>query len=309
MQALIIAALAALSLWGVAFAAVAPLAKGGAAPGLFYDRVLKVENAGGGKTALITPGLGATYDKFILQFGAGSGLTAADLTEIRILANDVEIFKDTGANLDLRQAYLGADTDAGEVTIDFTEPRARGGASEQYLASLPANLLKKLQIEVDIADAEGVGEDFTAITCAAEFRGRTQNPYILKRKRFLANCVTGENDLFLPAGVSGGLIKRVWLHDGDHLTATELRVGGFIAMKYRSTAELERIQARQIPALVPQAGMVVLDFIPDGNLNGMLNTAAGQGQQAPDVNLKLTLDADFQVKGYIDYIDPINRLK
>ena len=307
MQALIATLGLAIGAWAVVFALVAPLMPSHGVAGLFYDRIKSVKALGGGKTTIITPGLGATYDKFILKLG--SGLTAADLTEVRIMANDVEVFKDTGSFLDLRQLYKGHDTDVAEVTIDFTEARARGGAAEQYLASLPANLLKKLQIEVDIADAEGVGEDFTDIECHAEFRGPTQNPFILKRRRFLANCVTGENDIFLPAGVSGGLIKRIWLHDGDHLDAALLKVGGFIAQNYPATADLERVQARQVPALAPQAGMVVLDFIPDGNLSGMLDTTAPQGQQAPDVLLTLTLDADFQVKGFIDYIDPINRLK
>ena len=304
-QLLIIALLVALTLWSLAFVLVAPLAQGGGVAGLFYDRVLKVENVGQGKTALITPGLGATYDKFNLLLGGG--LVAAAITEIRMKANDVEFFIDDGTNLNSRAAYLGVATDVSQVTIDLTETRARGDAAQQYLASLPANLLKKLVIEVDLDPAAGAG---VTLACSAEFRGPTQNPFILKRRKFnYFSAGAADHDLFLPAGVSGGIIKRVWLHDGGIVDAALLRVGGFIALNYKTVAELQLVQKRQLPALVPQANIDVLDFVVDGNLQGALNTAVAKGQNAPDVNLRLTTNGAGNIEGFIDYIDPIDRLK
>lgn len=268
---------------------------------LFYDRILKVENAGNGKTALISPGLNATYDKFILILGGG--IVAADITEIRILANDAEVFKDTAANLDKRQAYQSVDTDVAEVVIDFTEPNARGDAAAQYLASLPANLLKKLTIEVDIAANQGGGEDFSNLKCAAEYRGPSKNPFILKRRKFVYSvAAAADHDLFLPSGVSGGIIKRVWLHHTGNITGAMLRIGNVIAQNYKTMAELTRIQERN--GRVPQANISCLDFVVDGNLQGALNTAVGQ-----DVRLTLTTDDAEVVTGYVDYIDPIGRLK
>jgi hypothetical protein len=278
----------------------------GSASRLFHDRILRVENAGSGKTALIYPAIGPTYDKFVLSFGAGSGLTAADLSEIRIKGNDVEFFKDKGSLLDLRQAYNGIDTDAAEVTIDFTEPNARGSAAEQYLSSLPSNYIKKLVIEVDIAAAEGVGEDFSAITCLAEYRGPTRNPFILKRRplTFYAPAA-GEHEVFLPSGISGGIIKRVWAHAAN-VSAAQLRVGQFIAQNFTAIGQLTRLQERN--GRVPQANVRVLDFVVDGNLNGALNTAT-RDMQGQNVVLKLTTTAAVQIDFYIDYIDPIQRLK
>jgi Viral coat protein P2 N-terminal domain len=263
---------------------------------MFYDRILKVENQGASKTALITLGLNATYDRIILLLSGG--LTAAMLTAIRIKANDIEIFTDTGPQLNLRQAYANVSTAAGEVTIDFTEPNARGDAAQQYLASIPANLLKKLVIEVDLS-AAFVG----TLAAAAEFRGPTKNPFILKRRVFNYFAAgAADNDLFLPSGGNGGIIKRVWLHDGGIVSKAMLRVGGFIALNFVTIAELARIQTRN--RLVPQANIDVLDFIADGNLQGALNTAAGQ-----DVALRLTSTGAGAIQGYIDYIDPIGNLK
>lgn len=272
---------------------------------MFFDRILKVENVGPGKTALVTCGLGATYDKLILLLGGG--LVAADITEIRIKANDIEFFKDTGPNLNKRQAYKGISTDVGEVCIDFTEPRSKGDAAQQYLASIPANLLKKLVLEVDIAGGANAG---STLAVAAEFRGPTKNPFILKRRVFNFFAPgAADHDLFLPSGIFGGIIKRLWIHDGDHVTKAQLKVGGFTAQFFRTIAELERMQARQIPALVPQAGIVVLDFIPDGNLMGALNTADLNPTDGTQVLLQLTTDAAQAIVGYIDYIDPLDRLK
>lgn len=273
---------------------------------MFYSKILRVENAGSGKTALIYPGLGATYDKFILKLGGG--LTAADLTEIRIKANDSEFFKDTGTYLDNRQAYHGIDTDTGEVVIDFTEPRMRGDASQQYAASLPANLLKKLVIEVDIAANQGQGEDFSALTCEAEYRGPTANEFILKRRQFQYYAgAAGEYDLFLPNGVSGGVIKRVWLHEGGHLSAARITVGDRIAQDYPTIASLRRVQERNDKVI--QSNISVLDFVVDGNLMGVLDTSKKDSTGSPvQIGLRLTTSAAQMVVGYIDYIDPLSRL-
>jgi len=300
MQALILALLVAVGGWALSFA---PFSFSHGVAGLFYDRILKVENVGQGKTAIITLGLGATYDKIVLLLGGG--LVAAKVDEVIIKANDVEFFKDTGPNLNSRQAYQAVSTDAGEITIDFTEPNARGDAAQQYLASIPANLLKKLVVEVKLAADAGAG---VTLAAAAEFRGPTQNPFILKRREFNYFAAgAADHDLFLPSGIFGGIIKRVWLHEGDQVTKALLRVGGFIAQNWLTIAELERVQTRN--KKVPQAGLVCLDFVVDGNLQGALNTAALNPTAGTDVLLRLTTDAAQAIKGYIDYIDPIDRLK
>lgn len=266
-----------------------------------FGPILQVDNAGAGKTAIIKPGLDATYDKFVLHLGGG--LVAADLTEIRMYANGAEFFKDTGTYLDNRQAFHGIDTDAAEVTIDFTDPNLKGDVSLQYAASLPANLLKQLRIEVDIADAQGVGEDFSLLTCSAEYRGRTQNPFILKRRKFTQYFgAAGEWDLSMPVGENGGVIKRIWLHDGGNVTALQLRVGQTLPLEYDAIAKLTRMQERN--GKVIQAGITCLDFVVDGNLNGVLDTSKIRGA----VSMRLTTDQAQTVTGYIDYVDPITRI-
>lgn len=271
---------------------------------MFYDQLNNLQNvrANGGGVAILTLPLSVTYDK--IKFKLLDDLTAADITRIEFKANGKPFFVDTGARRKARQEYKGIHTEAGYLTIDFTEPNARGGAVPQYLASIPANLLKSLTCELTIA-AAGVGETF-GLEAHAEFRGPTANPYITKFMDFnqaLPNA--GDHDLFLPSGVSGGIIKRVWLHHTGSLTAADLRVNRVTAIK-STVADL--VYQQKENNLVPQANVTVLDFVVDGNLQGALNTAGQSGKAAPSVELRLTTSAADVITGYIEYIDPVNRL-
>lgn len=271
---------------------------------MFYDQLNNLQNvrADGGGVAILTLPLAVTYDKIKLKLLGD--LTAADITRIEGKANGKTFFVDTGARRKARQDYKGIHTEAGFMTIDFTEPNARGGAVPQYLASIPANLLKSLTFEITLG-AAGVGETF-GLEAYAEFRGPTNNPYITKHLDFNVSLPNaGEHDLFLPSGVSGGIIKRVWLHHTGNITAADLRVNRVTAIKAKVT-DLEYQQKEN--NLVPQANVTVLDFVVDGNLQGALNTASQSGKAAPSIELRLTTDAADVISGYIEYIDPINRL-
>lgn len=270
---------------------------------MFYDQLNNLQNvrAAGGGVAILTLPLSITVDKLKLKLL--NDLTAADIMRIEGKANGKTFFVDTGARRKARQSYKGVHTEAGYLTIDFTEPNARGGAVPQYLASIPANLLKSLTFEITLA-AAGAGKTF-GMEAYAEFRGPTQNPYITKFQDFNVSLPnSGEHDLFLPSGISGGIIKRVWLHHTGHLTKSDLRVNRITAIR----AGIDDLTYQQKENnLVPQANVAVLDFVVDGNLQGALNTAGSSGQ-APSVELRLTSDAADVISGHIEYIDPIGRL-
>ena len=66
-------------------------------------------------------------------------------------------------------------------------------------------------------------------------------------------------------------------------------------------AKLEHSQ--KVNELVPQAGIVVLDFIEDGNLSGVLDTGS-----ASNVEMRLKASAGNTYTVYYELIDPIGRL-
>lgn len=255
-------------------------------------------------TLKIPAGPGApTYDGIKLVLSGG--MTAAHIESIRGKANG-RIFLDeaTGTILQSRDAYRGVTTEASFVVLDFTEPKARNGAAEQLLASVPGSLLADLTFEIKIAAAApGAGK----IKAVAIYRPPTSNPYIRKMLATAqgfsaAGTDAAPNIMYLPVGGAGGKIKRVWIHESVAATTTGVQIRIANNVIHEATrAELENDQKRN--GLTPQAGVVVLDFVSDGNLAGMLDT-----QNAPMVELRLTNGAACNYTVYYELIDPIGRL-
>lgn len=267
-----------------------------------YDKIANVQNVGPGKIAIIDFPCNVTYDKVHLKLGGG--LTAADITRIEFKANNKPFYVTTGPRAVDHQDYKAQFKSAAYVTVDFTEPNARGGAAQQYLSSVPANLLSKLTCEVTIDAGANV---LSTMECHVEFRGPTQNPFIAKLIDFNAPLPNaGEHDLFLPAGSVGGIIKRVWMFSaGGLITGWDLRVN---RLSVRRALQADWQYEQQVNGLVPQANLDVLDFIADGNIQGALNTAKDGKGNVPTVELRVSVSAAEVISGYIEYIDPIGRL-
>jgi hypothetical protein len=260
------------------------------------DQLIDIQNVNPGATAVLKVSYNATFDKIHLQLTGG--LTKANVGRIEGKANGVTFFVDDGSFVGVRDAYQGVFVDPNVITLDFTEPNTRGGAAAQYLAAVPRNQLNSLTFEIEIkagaAESSGISVD-------SEFRDPTPNPFILRRKDFnVPLSISGENDIMLPAAVNGGLIKRIWLHHTGNVTKAELRTNGTPRIR-AAVGSLSYMQKRN--RLVPQTNLLVLDFIEDGNLMNMLNTA-----QVTECLLRLTTSAPDSVKAYIDYVDDLKKL-
>lgn len=263
-----------------------------------------LQNVVAGNTATLKLPVGPnapTYDqiKFVLTGGA----TPAMVTSIRGKANG-RIFMDesSGSDLKKRHVYRGIPSTDGFMVLDFTEPKARNGSSEQLVASVPGALLQDLSIELKL-DATFVG----AITAAANYRPPTTNPFIRKLLNTSASFNAAGTDgapnmMFLPTGGAGGKIKRIWVHEdgAGAITSVQIRIANNVVYESARDA-LEDDQKRN--GLTPQANICVLDFIEDGNLAGVLDTG-----KAPNVEMRLSTSAAGSYRVYYELIDPIGRL-
>lgn len=259
-----------------------------------------------GNTALlkVPAGPGApTYDQIKLILGGG--LTPAHLEMVRGKANG-RIFLDegTGTIINKRDDYRGIFSEAGTVVLDFTEPSTKNGSAEQLLASVPGSLLQDLSFEIKIAAGAPVGGTLRAV---ANYRPPTNNPFIRKMLNTsqafaAAGTDAAPNIMYLPTGGAGGKVKRVWIHESvaGVITQAQIRIANNVV--YESTrANLENDQKRA--KFVPQDGVCVLDFVEDGNLAGLLDTA-----NAPNVELRLTTSAAANFTVFYELVDPIGRL-
>jgi hypothetical protein len=265
----------------------------------FKNRLTNIQPVAANSTATVTVGVGRnapTLDK--LQFILGGTLTEALVTGIRGFINGREFYREgSGVVHNARRDYLGIVTPASEIVLDFTEPNARS-AIEQNLSALPLSAMQDLRFELDLG--AGAGHTLTAL---AHFRAPTANPFIKKLRRITQQfSAGGEQILYLPNGANGGKLVRVWLHESaaGNITAVELRARNAVALE-ATRVELENDQ--QANGLTPQAGVLCLDFIADGNLSGWFDTSA-----LADVELRLTGTAAATYTVYLEYLDPIARL-
>lgn len=269
----------------------------------FKLRATNLQNVAPGNTATLKLPVGKnapTLDKVLIGL-SGTAVTPAHISRIRGKANGRLFFDETtGTVRNLRDDYRGVFTDAGFVTIDFTEKRARNGAVEQLLASVPMSQLQDLSFEFDIA--AGAPADI-ALNAQMVVRQPTNNPFIAKMLNTTQNFGnSGEQIMYLPTGGAGGKLKRVWIHEATPGTLTELqiRVGNNIA--YETTrAQLEHSQKQN--DLTPQTGIVVVDFVEDGNLSGVLDTGI-----SANVELRMQSSAGNTYQVFYEFIDPIGRL-
>lgn len=265
-----------------------------------------LQNVSPGNTATLKMPAGQgspTYDQ--IKLALSGGMLVSHIEWIRGKANG-RIFFDEGAGGEIqdRDDYRGIFTEAGYLVLDFTEPKARNGAAEQLLASIPGSLLQDLTFEIKIASgAPALGR----ISASANYRPPTNNPYIrkmlAKSDAFSAAGTEGApNIMYLPTGDAGGKLKRIWLKEttAGNITQVQLRIANNVVHE-ATRASMENDQKRN--GLVPQSGLCVLDFVEDGNLAGMLDTAA-----APNCELRLVTTAGEAVKAYYELIDPIARL-
>ncbi len=265
-----------------------------------------LQNVVPGNTATLKLPVGPgspTYD--LIRLELGGGLLPSHLTFIRgKIGGRIFLDEGTGTEVQTRDSFRGIFTEPTFVNLDFTEPKSRNGAAEQLVSALPGSLASSILFEIGISGSAPGGSTLKA---SCDFRPPTNNPYVMKRfslpQGFPAAGTEGApNILYLPKGNEGGKVKRIWLKEttAGNVQAAEIRIANNTVFR-ASRAKIENGQKRN--GLVPVAGMLVLDFIEDGNLASLLDTST-----APTCELRLVTTAGEQVKAYIEYLDPIDRL-
>lgn len=273
----------------------------------FKNRITNIQPLTPGGTTVITVGTGKnapTLDKLQLTLGAGSGtFNDTKVNAIRGYMNGKLFWSPgSGVNVNSRRAYLARDLPSGgaaELIFDFTEPNAKSGV-EQYLSALPLALLSDLRFELDI---DATASSSLTLQGIAHFRAPTQNPFVKKMFRTTHSFAAGgEQVLYVPNGPAGGKLVRIWLHESSagNITAVELRAKNAVGVESTRT-QIENDQKHWY--LDPQSGILVLDFIADGNLAGWFDTSA-----LADVELRLTGTAACVYTVYYEYLDPVGRL-
>lgn len=220
--------------------------------------------------------IGYTIDRIILQLGGGN--TKANMTNIRLLANEKAIFEDTGARADSRMQYRGIAASATFLTLDWSEIRARTITGQRVgsIDTVSAGI-SKLSAEIDLG--AGVAPTLTAkaMVSAAPQTDPHFNRLIAKVLNKTINPgAAGEFPFdFGYQRVPGSFVKRVHFF-GATVTDARVKKNGIEIFK-ASDAQNDFIQGEFIRT--PQANVFTVDFIVDGNLSDALPMATAQSME------------------------------
>jgi hypothetical protein len=217
--------------------------------------------------ATVSLPIGMSYNKVILALG-GTSFTKAMITDIKVRVNGKVIFQATGSRLDLIQQYRGLTANAGYLTIDFTEPRAKL-MSEQYIGNInTAKGVSSLTIEVTISGA-------TAPTLDSYSELGPPQPLGVLAKHIPFTSSFGGAGKFafklIDLANRGAVIKRVHFAHGGNMTALEVKKNGIVIHDNVPQAVLSFYQTEYLKA--PQTNLYTFDPCADNNYTNAVKTA------------------------------------
>ncbi|MDP1740088.1 major capsid protein P2 [Polaromonas sp.] len=254
----------------------------------------QVENVGISQRATVPIPLGRTYNKIFL-FCEGN-ITKALLSNIVLNVNNGEKQRwKTSAHCHALNAYKGNATDAAILEIDFTE---RGGVDEAaktmgcYAMTQEAGV-QSATLEFDIGVY--VASAASKVIAMAEVDVPSRNT-LIKRIRSSQKTLSGavEESIKIPYGKSGEQLQRLMVF-GTLASINSIRVRRDDSEEFETVPVARNEFYQKTYGKVPQAGLMVVDFIPHSLMNHMLNTAlimGSDGKPRPVENLEILLDVN-----------------
>lgn len=267
--------------------------------GLPFSNVVPTGTA----TNNITPG--KTLENLRLKL-AGTALTKAMLTAIKLKANGKVFLDSNGTDLDKINAYRGESTAAGFLDVQFAD-YSMLSEMDRMVGAFDTSLgIGNITSEITITGA--TAPVMTPILVeSGEQKDNKGNmapfaPLISKLLQYPFNIATGGRLPFaMPLGPqSGSIVKRVHvMHTGNMTGATVKFDGIVIHESVAAENSYDQTKAKR----VPQANMYTIDFVLDGNVQKALNTRAAQS-----LEWLFEFSAADSGRIYVEYLDPLGNL-
>lgn len=235
-----------------------------------------VQNIGPNQRATIRLPLGRTYNKIVLF--CGGNINAALLSNIVLKVNQGEKQRwKTAAQLQARNSYNKGASDAAILTLNFLEKDAHDLASQTlgtYALTAEAGVQDAV-LEFDIGNY--VVSAGSVITAVAEVDVPSANR-LITRTRYQQKTLAGatEESIIIPSGQNGEQLKRIHIF-GTLALIDSLRVRRDDSDEFESLSVLQNEYIQKEFGKVPQAGLMVIDFVVNDLQSDMLNTAQIMG--------------------------------
>jgi hypothetical protein len=227
--------------------------------------------------------LGNVIERVYLVLGGGA-FTKTMITAVRVRLNGKVVFGDiSGTNLDLMQRYLLLNNTATNLTIDFTEPRARS-IQGQLMGAYNTNQagVTDFTIEVDIAGATTPTLDawvqLRAPSSMLASNGFNENLAPIIRALIpttLPVTAAGETQFDVNYGSGGNsLIKRLFIFS---TVLTSFRIKRDALDIFEAVTPALNTYIELDYGLVAQANLYVWDPLMDGNQSDAYPTRRADG--------------------------------
>ncbi|HHJ14270.1 MAG TPA: hypothetical protein ENJ79_07815 [Gammaproteobacteria bacterium] len=255
------------------------------------------EGVAAGNTATLRCPIGLTYHQLLLSY---SGVTLAQMDEIRVLANGEVIHRYTsGSQLDSLNQFEGRAAASGVIVIDFDRYNLRTRRAEEVTGLGTGDPddptpITTLAVEVDINSA-ATGPALSA----KAVQSPPQPVGIIKKVRQFTYTAAASGDYEIADLPKGDIINKVYF--GNHATVVynslKIERDNFVVFE-RTVAENELIQTDGVR--VPQADYVVYDPTENGHGAEGLTTAG-----VNDLRFTLNLTNAGSVPTTVEYLGPL----
>lgn len=256
------------------------------------------EGVAAGQTATIRLPVGLRFHKLLTTY---SGVTLAQMDEIRVVANGKTIMRFNGGDvLDSMNKFDGRAAAAGVLTIDFERYglRTRAGSELTVIdtTSEAPDRISTLTVEIDI-NAAAVGPVLKAPKAVQSgSTGGGEVSRLLKHVRIFGHDPAGSGEYEISDLPKMGAINRVFFHSPTAaINAIKLQRDNYDVFD-RTTDENKVLQIDGVR--VPQAGFYVVDFSEEGNGQDFLTVAGVR-----DLRFRLDMAAAGHIDVIVEYID------
>lgn len=259
-------------------------------------RMPSFEGVAAGATATLRLPIGLTYEQLLIQY---SGVTPAQMTEIRVIANGRTFQRYTsGARLDQLNQYNGRAAADGILVIDFTRYGLRTRQGEEVTGlgtgKAPVNgsvEISTLALEIDIDGAASA----PALSCKA-VQSDARNLGLVRHVREFGYNAPASGEFEISDIPKGHLFQQVHFVSGN-VDAVRIERDNFTVFE-RSDAENRLLQSDGIR--VPQSGVFTFDPTEIGNGGETLATAG-----VFDLRFILEMSGADPVPVVVDSIAPL----
>ena len=253
-----------------------------------------VRNVGASQIASVEIPHGPTHNR--LAFELGGTFTKSHLDKIELRANSKPFFTVTGDHLASMNAYKGQAAKATVLELPLIETRARtlGGMYHGQMVTDPWSGIVNIGAEITIG-AGPISPTMNVYSLVTESPGDPQGMSHWEREArdmfsgllYRPEAITGAGDwpLNFPKGPeSPRILKRMYFFDPSGiLTTIKVKRNGRWIFE---PASVDVIESDQMAfGLVPQSGLVVVDFILSGDSKRGINMANSRTWQ---VNVETT---------------------